>query len=145
LTAYFTIGLRTYCLIQAPVMFLAGAVGLWLFYVQHQFEGVYWARHRSWDRLKAALQGSSYYDLPKLLQWFTGNIGLHHVHHVQQRIPNYNLSKCFDDVPALQRVEPLTLRQSLRCLRLNLWDEKNERLVSFKSLHLNPNSLHMVI
>jgi omega-6 fatty acid desaturase (delta-12 desaturase) len=139
LTACLTIGFRTYCLIQAPVMFIAGAAGLWLFYVQHQFEGVYWARHGTWDRLRAALQGSSYYKLPKVLQWFTGNIGLHHVHHIQQRIPNYNLQQCLDDVPALQRVKPLTLRRSLRCLRLNLWDEKNEKLVSFRSLHLNPN------
>jgi acyl-lipid omega-6 desaturase (Delta-12 desaturase) len=135
LSAYFTIGLRAYCLIQAPVMFISGAAGLWLFYVQHQFEGVYWARHDAWNRLRAALEGSSYYKLPKLLQWFTGNIGLHHIHHVQQRIPNYNLQRCLDEVPALQKVEPLTMRRSLKSLRLNLWDEKHGRLVSFKSIH----------
>lgn len=136
--AWLTIGLGTYCFIQAPVMFFAGAAGLWLFYVQHQFEGVYWARHDTWNRLKAALEGSSYYKLPALLRWFTGNIGLHHIHHVQQRIPNYNLQQCYDDVPALRNVTPLTLRRSLRCLPLNLWDEKQGKLVSFRSLRAVP-------
>ncbi|MGB2868790.1 MAG: fatty acid desaturase [Bacteroidota bacterium] len=136
-----TIGFRAYALIQAPVMFIAGSIGLWLFYVQHQFEGVYWARHNIWDRLKAALQGSSYYKLPKALQWFTGNIGLHHIHHVQQRIPNYNLQQCFDDLPALQRIKPLTLLGSLRCMRLHLWDEEHEKLVSFRSRHSSLDTL----
>jgi omega-6 fatty acid desaturase (delta-12 desaturase) len=117
------------------VLFLSGAAGLWLFYVQHQYEGVYWARHDAWNRLRAALEGSSYYKLPKLLQWFTGNIGLHHIHHVQQRIPNYNLQQCLDDVPVLKEVEPVTIRRSLRSLRLNLWDEKHGTLVSFNSIH----------
>ncbi len=129
--AWLTIGIKTYVLIQAPVTFISGAAGLWLFYVQHQFEGVYWARHDAWSRMRAALVGSSYYKLPAVLRWFTGNIGLHHVHHVQQRIPNYNLHRCYNDVPALRTVEPLTLSGSLRCLRLNLWDEGKEKLVSF--------------
>src|SRR5205823_11690419 len=118
-----TIGWRTYLLIQIPVMTLAAAIGVWSFYVQHQFESVYWARHESWDPMRAALEGSSYYRLPKILQWFTGNIGLHHVHHLRPRIPNYNLQQCLAEMPLLQAVEPLTLGRSLKCLWLNLWDE----------------------
>ncbi len=132
--ASLTIGLRTYVLIQLPIMVVAGAIGVWMFYVQHQFGGVYWARHRDWDPMRAALQGSSYYRLPKLLRWSTGNIGLHHVHHLRPRIPNYNLQRCYDDIPALQEVAPLTLAGSLKSLRMHLWDEKNQELVSFRSI-----------
>ncbi len=134
LVLHYTIGLKTYLQIQIPVMLSAGALGVWLFYVQHQFEGVYWARHDEWDPLKAALYGSSYYKLPKILQWFTGNIGLHHIHHVLPRIPNYYLQKCYDEVPFLQQVKPLTIRKSLKSLWLNLWDEKQQKLVSFREL-----------
>jgi acyl-lipid omega-6 desaturase (Delta-12 desaturase) len=134
LTASLTIGLRTYLLIQLPILLIAGTIGVWLFYVQHQFEGVYWSRHEDWDPLKAALEGSSYYKLPKVLQWFTGNIGLHHVHHVLPRIPNYKLQKSYDESPILQTVRPLTIRRSLKSLSLNLWDEKLQKLVSFRSL-----------
>jgi len=132
--ASMTIGLRTYLLIQLPIITLAGACGMWLFYVQHQFEPVYWARHEDWNPMSAALGGSSYYRLPKVLQWFTGNIGLHHIHHLRPRIPNYNLQRCYDEVPALQQVEPLTLRRSLKSLRLHLWDETDQKLVSFRSV-----------
>lgn len=128
---HFTIGLRTYLLIMTPILLVAGAAGVWLFYVQHQFEGVYWARHAAWDPLAAALRGSSYYKLPKGLQWITGNIGLHHIHHVQSRIPNYNLQAVQERVAAFQAVRPLTLLSSLRCLRLRLWDEAAQRLVGF--------------
>jgi omega-6 fatty acid desaturase (delta-12 desaturase) len=134
LIAWMTIGIGSYVLIQFPIMLLAGAAGLWLFYVQHQFEGVYWARHEVWDPMKAALEGSSFYKLPRLLQWFTGNIGFHHVHHVQQRIPNYSLEKCHNDVPVLQSVTPLTLRKSLRCGRLHIWDEGNNKLTGYGSV-----------
>lgn len=134
LTASLTIGLRTYVLIQLPIILIAGTIGVWLFYVQHQFEGVYWSRHEKWDPLKAALQGSSYYKLPKVLQWFTGNIGLHHVHHVLPRIPNYKLQQSYDGSPIMQTVMPLTIRRSLKSLSLNLWDEKQQKLVSFRSL-----------
>ncbi len=126
-----TIGLGTYLSIQLPVLLMAGTVGVWLFYVQHQYEGVYWARHQDWDPTKAALEGSSYYKLPKLLQWITGNIGLHHIHHVQARIPNYNLQAVQDRVAAFQAVRPVTLRSSLHSLRLRLWDEAAQRLVGF--------------
>ena len=132
--ASLTVGLRTYLLIQLSIILITGTVGVWLFYVQHQFEGVYWARHGDWDPMRASLEGGSCYKLPKVLQWFTGNIGLHHVHHVQPRIPNYNLQRCYDGVPALQAVEPLTIRKSLKSLRLNLWDEDHQKLVGFHSL-----------
>jgi len=134
LAASLTMGLKTYLMIQIPMLLLAGAVGVWLFYVQHQFEGVYWSRHENWDPVKAALSGSSYYKLPKVLQWFTGNIGLHHVHHVLPRIPNYKLQQCHDHTPVLQSVRPLSMARSLQSLWLNLWDEKEQKLVSFRSL-----------
>lgn len=129
-----TFGFRTYLIIQLPIIFFGGMLGLWLFYVQHNFEGVYWSRHREWDRMKAALEGSSFYRLPRVLQWFTGNIGYHHVHHVRPMIPNYNLEKCCTSEPALSEVKPLTVRGSLRSLTLRLWDEQNKKLVGFRSL-----------
>jgi len=103
-----TFGLRTYVLVQLPIIWFATMAGVWLFYVQHHFEGMYWARNEVWDPWRAALEGSSYYKLPKLLQWITGNIGLHHIHHVRPRIPNYELQRCYDEVPAMQVVKPLT-------------------------------------
>jgi omega-6 fatty acid desaturase (delta-12 desaturase) len=132
--ASLTIGFWTYVLIQLPIILIAGSLGLWLFYVQHQYENVYWARQGEWDPIKAALEGSSYYKLPKVLQWFTGNIGLHHIHHLRPRIPNYRLQQCYDQVPAMQAVQPLTLFKSLKSLRMNLWDEKQHKLVTFRSL-----------
>jgi omega-6 fatty acid desaturase (delta-12 desaturase) len=132
--ATFTIGLRTYLIIQVPIMLIAGAAGVWLFYVQHQYEGVYWARQEVYEPLRAALEGSSYYRLPKVLQWITGNIGLHHIHHVQPKIPNYNLQACQDQVSAFHAVEPLTLIRSFLTVRLHLWDENLGKLVSFRSL-----------
>jgi omega-6 fatty acid desaturase (delta-12 desaturase) len=132
--ASLTIGFWTYLLIQLPIILVAGALGIWLFYVQHQYEGVYWARNEAWSFTRAALEGSSYYRLPKVLQWFTGNIGLHHIHHLRPRIPNYRLQECYDQVPAMQAVQPLTIGKSLRSLRMNLWDEEQQALVSFRSL-----------
>jgi acyl-lipid omega-6 desaturase (Delta-12 desaturase) len=133
-----TVGLRTYLLIQLPLTALASALGVWFFYVQHQFVGVYWARHADWDPIRAALAGASYYRLPKVLQWFSGNIGLHHLHHLRPRIPNYYLQQGQDATPALHQVPPLTLRGSLRSLFLNLWDEANQQLVSFAALRALP-------
>jgi len=130
----FVFGFRTYILIQLPILFIGGIVGLWLFYIQHNFEGVYRSRHDDWDRMKAALEGSSFYKLPKVLQWFTGNIGYHHIHHVRPMIPNYKLEECSDSEPELQRIKPLTIRKSLLSLRLHLWDEINQKLVRFHSL-----------
>jgi omega-6 fatty acid desaturase (delta-12 desaturase) len=126
-----TVGIGTYLLIQMPVAMISGAAGLWLFYVQHQFQETYWERHKNWEPLKAALEGSSFYKLPGVLKWFTGNIGFHHVHHVQQRIPNYNLERCHNELPALREVRPLTLFASLRCAWLHVWDEKSRRLTGY--------------
>ncbi len=131
LLAVWTVGWRTYLLIQLPVIWMAGAAGVWLFYVQHQFDGVYWARKVEWDALRAATEGSSFYDLPRVLRWFSGNIGYHHVHHLGARIPNYRLKECCDAIPALQAKPPLTIRQSLSCVRLKLWDEERKALVGF--------------
>jgi omega-6 fatty acid desaturase (delta-12 desaturase) len=132
--ATLTIGFQTYVLIQLPIIWIGGALGLWLFYVQHQFENVYWARHEFWDPLRVALEGSSYFKLPKILQWFTGNIGLHHIHHVRPNIPNYHLQQCYDGIRAFQVVEPLSIRTSLKSLRLSLYDEEQKKLIGFCSL-----------
>jgi omega-6 fatty acid desaturase (delta-12 desaturase) len=132
--AAWTIGLGTYLLIQLPVILIAGGLGLWLFYIQHQFENVYWVRHETWDPLSVALQGSSYFKLPKVLQWFTGNIGLHHIHHVRPSIPNYHLQRCHDEVPAFQAVNAITIGTSFRALQLGLYDAEKRKLVSFRSL-----------
>ena len=129
--AAWSIGWRTYLSIQLPVIWIAGAAGVWLFYVQHQFEGVYWARKGEWDALRAAMEGSSFYKLPAVLQWFSGNIGYHHVHHLGPRIPNYRLKECYDAVPALQRSPTLTIRKSLSGVCLKLWDEERKKLINF--------------
>jgi omega-6 fatty acid desaturase (delta-12 desaturase) len=126
--------LRTYLLIQLPVILIAGGLGLWLFYIQHQFENVYWVRHESWDPMSVALDGSSYFKLPKILQWFTGNIGLHHIHHVRPSIPNYHLQPCHDAIPDFHAVEAITLRKSFRSLRLALYDAEKRKLVGFRLL-----------
>jgi len=135
LVASLTIGFKAYALIQFPVIFFSGAIGVWLFYIQHQFEGVYWSRHEQWDPTRASLYGSSYYKLPVVIQWFTGNIGLHHIHHLRARIPNYNLPRAYGDAKSFLNVNPLTIRKSIACLHLKLWDEKRQELVGFKSVH----------
>ena len=116
------------------VMAVAASIGVWLFYVQHQFEGVYWDRGAEWDYTRAALEGSSFYKLPKILQWFSGNIGFHHIHHLSARIPNYNLEACHRENSLFQQVKPLTLWGSLRSLTFRLWDERERKLVSFRHL-----------
>jgi acyl-lipid omega-6 desaturase (Delta-12 desaturase) len=122
-------GLAPYLLIQSIVMAVAGAAGLWLFYVQHQFEDVYWERGERWDYTAAALQGSSFYKLPRVLQWFTGNIGFHHIHHLSPRIPNYNLQACHESDRLFEQVKPITLWSSLKCLTFRCWDEQGRKLV----------------
>jgi len=129
-----TIGFLPYFMIALPVIYLSGAVGIWMFYVQHQFEDAYWKRHSSWDPFFAGLQGSSYYKLPKIGHWLSGNIGFHHIHHLHPSIPNYHLQRCFRDIKALSEVEPLTFPMSLKLPWLNLWDEKNQKLVTYRSL-----------
>ena len=127
-------GLKAYLLLQALVMMVAGAAGLWLFYVQHQFEGVYWERSADWDYATAALKGSSFYKLPMVLQWFSGNIGFHHIHHLSPRIPNYHLEKCHRAEPLFQTVKPVTFFASLKSLTFRLWDEQRQRLVGYRVL-----------
>jgi len=129
-----TIGWKAYLLIQLPVMFLAGVIGVWLFYVQHQFEDVHWARHEEWDFAKGAVDGSSFYKLPRVLQWITGSIGYHHIHHLSPKIPNYYLEKCYRENPMFQNVKHITLRSSLSCLRYRLWDEEARQLVGFSAV-----------
>ncbi len=131
---YFTVGLKAYFLIQLPILVLSAGAGLWLFYVQHQFEGVYWEHSEKWDYVTEALQGSSFYKLPKILQWFTGNIGFHHVHHLSPKIPNYYLEKCHLNTPFLRNIKPITLMMSLKSLSFRLWDEENHRLIRFDEL-----------
>jgi omega-6 fatty acid desaturase (delta-12 desaturase) len=127
-------GFKTYLLLQCGVLLGAGVAGVWLFYVQHQFEGVYWERSTEWDYATAALVGSSFYKLPKILQWFSGNIGFHHIHHLSPHIPNYHLEKCHQAEPLFQTVRPVTLFSSLKSLTFRLWDEERRRLVSFRAL-----------
>lgn len=126
-------GLKAFLLIQLPVLMMAASAGVWLFYVQHQFEGVYWERHSNWDYVTEALKGSSFLKLPKVLQWFTGNIGFHHIHHLAPRIPNYFLELCYRENPMFQ-IKPITLWASFKSLTFRLWDEQHQRLVSFSYL-----------
>jgi len=127
-----TIGWRAYLLVQWPVFLVTGAVGIWLFYVQHQFEDTCWKTHADWRYDDAALAGSSYLKLPGVLRFFTGNIGFHHVHHLSAAIPNYNLRAAHEETDRLQAVPELTLKQGLRATRLKLWDERRGRLVTFR-------------
>lgn len=136
--AWSTMGVPMFLLIELPVMVLAAAAGSWLFYIQHQYEDAYWQPHQSWDFTHSALAGSSYYRLPRVLQWFTGNIGYHHIHHLNSRIPNYHLAACYAAEPSLREVVTLGLRQSLRCAVLKLWDEDRQRLVTFAEAHSRP-------
>jgi omega-6 fatty acid desaturase (delta-12 desaturase) len=134
-------GLKAYLVIQLTAMMVAGSSGIWLFYVQHQFEGVYWQRHPEWDYLAAALQGSSFYKLPRILQWFSGNIGFHHIHHLSSRIPNYNLERCHKAEALFQTVPPVTFFASLKSLTFRLWDEQQHKLVGFGVLGSRKPSL----
>jgi omega-6 fatty acid desaturase (delta-12 desaturase) len=126
------VGFKAFLLIHLPIMLFAASVGVWLFYVQHQFEHTVWANDGEWNLHDAALHGSSHYDLPAFLRWFTCNIGVHHVHHLCSRIPYYRLPHVLRDHPELRDVGRLTLLQSFRCVRLVLWDETQRRLVSFR-------------
>jgi omega-6 fatty acid desaturase (delta-12 desaturase) len=130
--AWFTIGLPMFFLVHLPIVMLGAAIGSWLFFVQHQYEDAYWQPHDNWEFMHSALEGSSYYRLPRVLQWFTGNIGFHHIHHLESRIPNYNLPTCYGAVPELRQAVTLGLRDSFRCTRLKLWDEQLQRMVTFK-------------
>lgn len=127
-------GIMPYVLLQLAVLLLAGSVGMWLFYLQHQFEDAYWERGDDWAYAAAALRGSSFFKLPRILQWFSGNIGFHHIHHLSSRIPNYNLQKCHESDPLFEDVRPMTLLGSLKSLGLRLWDESSKKLIGFREL-----------
>lgn len=127
-------GFVPWLIIQLTTMAIAGSGGVWLFYVQHQFEDVYWEHSDNWDYTAAALQGSSFYKLPRVLQWFSGNIGFHHIHHLSSRVPNYHLERCHRSDPLFQKVKPLTLFPSLKAMTFRLWDEQNKKLISFGHL-----------
>jgi len=133
------VGFKELAMVQLPMTLIAATVGVWMFYVQHQFEGTYWARGDQWNFSLAGLKGSSYYKLPQVLQWFTGNIGLHHIHHLSPKTPNYLLQKCLDENPILQ-VKPLTLLSSCECIFMSLWDEQQQKLISFGSLRSLPQA-----
>jgi omega-6 fatty acid desaturase (delta-12 desaturase) len=113
---------------------VAGATGIWLFYIQHQFEDAYWERAEQWDYTAAALRGSSYYKLPRVLQWLSGNIGFHHIHHLSPSIPNYNLQRCHEADPVFQLVKPITLLTSLKSLKFRFWDEPAKKLVGYRRM-----------
>jgi len=126
-------GWKAYMIVQLLVLLFGASVGIWLFYVQHNFEGVYWERHSQWDYFKASIQGSSFYKLPAVLQWFSGNIGFHHIHHLGAKIPNYNLPKAYKENPVFH-IKPLTLLSSLKSLRLRLYDEATRKMVGWEVL-----------
>jgi omega-6 fatty acid desaturase (delta-12 desaturase) len=135
-----TIGWREFLMIQAPITILTATIGTWFFFVQHQFEDTYYAGGEDWDYTLAAMQGSSYYQLPKILQWFSGNIGFHHIHHLSPRIPNYLLEQCHEENPLFQNVVTLTPWSSLKSIFLTLWDEERKKLISFSQLKTGQQS-----
>ncbi|MGE3246105.1 MAG: fatty acid desaturase [Beijerinckiaceae bacterium] len=128
------IGVKDFLTVHMPIVLLAAATGVWLFYLQHQFENTVWSESKDWNFQQAALYGSSHYVLPPLLQWFTANIGLHHVHHLMSRIPYYRLPSVLRDYPEIARIGRMSIRESLRTPRLALWDEEKRRLVGFSTL-----------
>ncbi len=135
------IGVKAYLLIQLPIILIGHSIGIWLFYIQHQFDDVEWERQNNWDYKVSALTGSSFLKLPGILQWFTGNIGFHHVHHLSSRIPNYNLAKCHNENEIFRGVKPVKLLSTFRALTLGLWDEASKRMISFKTLAASRRSV----
>lgn len=133
-TIILLIGWKAFLIIQVPMLFISGSLGIWLFYVQHQFEDSYFEEEKEWDFVKAAVDGSSYYKLPKVLQWITGNIGYHHVHHLSPRVPNYHLEEAHESTPPLQKATTITLATSLTSIRFRLYDEKTRSFISFREL-----------
>jgi acyl-lipid omega-6 desaturase (Delta-12 desaturase) len=127
------IGWQALLLVEVPILFIACSVGVWLFYVQHNFDGTYWQRHDQWEFFKAGMDGSSFYKLPGILQWFTGNIGFHHIHHLSPKIPNYKLEQAFNENPVFQ-IKPVTIWMSMKSLTYRLWDEQKQKLVGFNVL-----------
>lgn len=130
----FIFGWQTFLLVHGLTLFIAGALGIWLFYIQHTYEDSYFEFEEEWDYVKAAVEGSSYYKLPKILQWITGNIGFHHVHHLSPRVPNYNLEAAHQSIPPLQKATTITLKTSVESIRYKLYDPENKRFISFKEV-----------
>jgi omega-6 fatty acid desaturase (delta-12 desaturase) len=135
------IGIKAYLLIQLPILLFSHSAGLWLFYVQHQYEDASWERESKWDYKTAAIKGSSFLKLPVILQWFTGNIGFHHVHHLSSRIPNYNLARCHYENDIFREVKIIDIFASFKTLRLSLWDEANRRMTSFRRIAIRSRNL----
>ncbi|HHW38779.1 MAG TPA: fatty acid desaturase [Bacillales bacterium] len=135
-----TIGWQSFLLVQGPIFLISGAAGVWLFYVQHTYEDSYFEPNEHWNYVKAAVEGSSFYKLPKVLQWITGNIGFHHVHHLSPKVPNYHLEEAHNNIAALQNAPTITLLTSLSCLKFRLWDEQKKKFVSFKHLKTLPKT-----
>ncbi len=131
---WLTIGIDRFLLVQLPITLLSGSLGVFMFYVQHQYEDTYWRYREAWNYYAAGLEGSSYFELPRILQWFTGNIGFHHIHHVCSRIPNYFLERAWKEIPQLRDVTRLSVLESLKTLRLSLWDEDSRQLVRFRDV-----------
>lgn len=125
-----TIGMKEFIMVQLPIIWMASSLGVWMFYVQHQYEDMYWEHHEEWSFERAALEGSSFYKLPFWLNWFTGNIGYHHIHHLSPRIPNYKLPAAHKENEIFQ-VEPMTIRRSLKSLRIRLWDEDKHKMIGY--------------
>lgn len=134
LTVSLTLGLKYYLMIQLPVLFVASIMGVWMFFVQHQFDEVYWERHEEWDFIRAAIEGSSFYKLPLVLDWITGHIGYHNIHHLNPRIPNYHLRACYKNIHELHEGKTITFLNSFKLAMLTLYDEKSRRLISIRDL-----------
>jgi omega-6 fatty acid desaturase (delta-12 desaturase) len=135
----FMFGIEAYLVIQLSVMFVGGSIGVWMFYVQHQFEEVYWEEASGWNSVDAALKGSTFYQLPAVLEWFSGNIGYHHIHHLNSRIPNYHLKACYKSISELQEVKTVRFKDSLHLALLQIYDQKRKRLISFHELKMKKN------
>jgi acyl-lipid omega-6 desaturase (Delta-12 desaturase) len=131
--AFYTVGIKNFLAVQLPILLISTPIGMWLFYVQHQFENVYWAHEEKWDLISASIKGASFYKLPGLLRWVTGNIGYHNLHHLKPRIPCYNLKECYDAVSELHYIQPFSVASSFRALPLALWHEEMQKLISFKA------------
>lgn len=135
----FLMGLKAFLIIQFPVIYIAGIMGFWLFYVQHQFDPSYWTRTETWDYQRVALEGSSYYKLPRILQYFTGNIGFHHIHHLSPLIPNYNLARCHRENAVFNQIQPLKFWMAFKTLSFRLWNESTSEMISFRKMKLIRN------
>ena len=132
ITLLYTIGVGAFFLVHMPILMIAATIGVWMFYIQHQFEGTFWENGENWNPQYAALHGSSYYELPFVLRWLTANIGIHHVHHLHSKIPYYRLPKILRDYPQLKNVGRVTFWQGFKCMNLHLWDESKRKLISFR-------------